>query len=70
MSEIEWLEVRLNKKGYEVIDCPVCGTEVELDDICEQCKWQNTGEYNIDGGPNEMTLEEARVAYKEGRPIY
>ncbi|MCC9396237.1 hypothetical protein LN384_28130, partial [Enterobacter hormaechei subsp. steigerwaltii] len=29
-------------------------------DICDVCQWQNTGETNIDGGPNEMTLAEAK----------
>lgn len=52
-----------------LIACPVCGTLVETDDICENCKWQNTGLNNVDGGPNKMTLEEARKAYAEGRPV-
>ena len=31
--------------------------------------WQNTGETNIDGGPNIMTLAEAKEAYAKGLPI-
>ncbi|NQP01284.1 hypothetical protein HO929_03505 [Streptococcus suis] len=54
--------------GEEYIHCPVCGRNVMLFDVCE-CNWENTGETNIDGGPNKMTLEEAKKAYAEGRPI-
>lgn len=49
------------------MDCPVCGMKVELDDICDHCGWQNTGRINIDGGPNDMTLEEAIRAYKTSK---
>jgi len=38
-------------------------------DICDVCQWQNTGETNIDGGPNKMTLAEAKEAYVKGIPI-
>lgn len=38
-------------------------------DICDSCSWENTGETNIDGSPNKMTLAEARKAYVEGLPI-
>lgn len=55
--------------GYEYINCPVCGTLTMVYDICERCGWQNTGESNIDGGPNHMTLKQAREAYKKGEPI-
>ena len=51
--------------GYIVL----CGYEVMDYDICDNCRWQNTGIINHDGGPNHMTLEEAKKAYKEGRPI-
>lgn len=51
------------------LNCPVCGNEVRDYDICDKCGWQNTGETNIDGGPNKMTLEEAKEAYKKGLPI-
>lgn len=45
--------------GEECIHCPVCGRLVQLFDVCE-CNWENTGETNIDGGPNKMTLAEAK----------
>jgi len=43
-------------------------------EICEICKWQNdeVAHDNPDepsGGPNEMSLNEARKAWREGRPI-
>lgn len=51
--------------GMEHIHCPVCGDLVAIYDICSKCRWQNTGETNIEGGPNHMTLAEARKQYKE-----
>ncbi|HEM5582647.1 hypothetical protein HO861_08515 [Streptococcus suis] len=54
---------------WEYVYCPVCGTLTAVYDICDTCKWQNTGETNIDGGPNKMTLAEAKIAFAEGRPI-
>ena len=55
--------------GSEFVHCPVCGTLTVVYDICDKCGWQNTGETNIDGGPNHMTLAEAKKAYAEGREI-
>lgn len=55
--------------GWEYIHCPVCQELVETYDICERCNWQNTGEINIDGGPNKMTLAEAKEAYAQGLKI-
>lgn len=56
----------------EMISCPVCGNPVEPFDICEKCGYQNSG-YDEQSseirGPNKMTLDEARKAYKEGKPI-
>lgn len=46
--------------GYVWLHCPVCGHEVMDFDICDVCGWQNTGINNVDGGPNHMTLEEAK----------
>ena len=55
--------------GYVWLHCPVCGHDVMDYDICDTCKCQNTGPINIDGGPNKMTLAEAKIAFAEGRPI-
>lgn len=52
--------------GWEYIHGPVCGDLVETYDICDNCHWQNTGKVNIDGGPNRMSLIEARAAYERG----
>lgn len=54
------------------IDCPVCGESTDKYDICDNCGWQNSGpnEKETDrSGPNKMSLNEARKAYKEGREI-
>lgn len=55
--------------GWEYIHCPVCGELVETYDICDKCHWQNTGETNIDGGPNKITLAEAKELYAKGLKI-
>lgn len=55
-----------------VIKCPVCGEEVELFDICDNCNYQNNGlNESLDEtlGANKMTLREAREAYKKGEKI-
>lgn len=56
---------------YEM-KCPVCGEDVELFDICDNCKYQNSGpSESLDGptGPNKMTLREAKEAYRKGEEI-
>ena len=55
--------------GEKYIHCPVCNRLVQLFDVCE-CNWENTGETNIDGGPNRLTLNEAQAAYAKGQKIY
>ena len=52
--------------GDEYVHCPVCGTITAVYDICDTCQWQAT---NIDGGPNIMTLTEAKEAHAKGSPI-
>ena len=54
--------------GEEFIHCPICGRDVMLFDVYV-CNWENTGETNIDGGPNHMTLAEAKIAYEQGKSI-
>lgn len=58
----------------EYIKCPCCGlTEVREHDICDVCLWQNDLNQLSDpayaGGANKMSLNEARAAYAEGRPV-
>ncbi|WP_338630692.1 CPCC family cysteine-rich protein [Clostridium baratii] len=50
--------------------CPICGHEVDVFDICDNCNYQNSGQKEkLDGplGPNKMTIREAREEYKEGK---
>ncbi|APM41386.1 CPCC family cysteine-rich protein [Clostridium kluyveri] len=52
--------------------CPVCGEEVDYFDICDNCGWQNSGSKEKESdlrGPNKMTLEEARIAYKNDKKV-
>lgn len=54
--------------------CPVCGrTHVAEYDICNICGWENdpvqASKPTLPGGANQMSLEEARKAYRAGRPI-
>ncbi|WP_436513826.1 CPCC family cysteine-rich protein [Clostridium thermobutyricum] len=52
--------------------CPVCGEEVDLFDICDNCNYQNSGPYEKETdvkGPNKMSLKEARENYKQGNDI-
>ena len=51
--------------------CPVCGTEVDMFDICDNCNWQNSGSKENDDlhGPNKMTLKEAKEAYQKGEKV-
>lgn len=54
------------------LNCPVCGTEVDCFDICDNCGYQNNGPKEKEGdslGPNKMTLKEAIEAYKKGEKI-
>lgn len=57
--------------------CPVCGTpdmfeEENSFDICSVCGWEDD-RYQIrhpdDNGANNMTLIEAREAYKRGEKV-
>ena len=49
--------------------CPIFGNIVEKYDVCEVCNWENTGFINIDGGPDEMTLEEAKKPHIMGKTV-
>lgn len=59
------------------IKCPVCGKYTFEEwgdfDTCDVCYWENDPVQYTDpdykGGANHMSLTEARMAYKEGRPI-
>lgn len=60
-----------------MIKCPVCGRyEFEMEDdydICNVCGWENE-KYQIthpdkEGGANRMSLNQAKKAWAEGKPI-
>lgn len=55
--------------------CVCCGkTDVVEFDICPICSWEDDGVQNDDpdfaGGANEMSLNEAKEAYRQGKPVY
>jgi len=43
-------------------------------EICPVCGWQDDDIQNddpqFDGGANDMSLEQAKAAYKQGKPIH
>ncbi|MDR2528688.1 MAG: hypothetical protein LBD04_06695 [Synergistaceae bacterium] len=57
--------------------CPVCERYVfptgNSHEICEVCRWQDCGICESDpdyrGGPNDMSLNQAREAYRKGIPL-
>lgn len=51
--------------------CPVCGkSQVGEYDICTVCGWENDPNQswnpNLSGGANEMSLKQAKEAYRSG----
>ena len=57
--------------------CPVCG-EYEFEgtnsyDICPYCNWEDNEfqeeEPDNNGGPNKMSLNQAREAFKKGEKV-
>lgn len=58
----------------ETNKCPVCQkSELGYFDICPFCEWQND-HYQLfhpdkSGGANQMSLNEARIAYEKGDPV-
>lgn len=58
--------------------CPVCGKymfeERDSMDFCEVCGWFDDVLYemnpNYRGGRSKLSLNEARKAYEEGRPLW
>lgn len=54
--------------------CACCGKgKVDSYEICDICGWQNDIVQNKDpdykGGANKMSLNEAKIAYAEGKEI-
>jgi len=63
----------------KLIKCPCCGSEEVpsgeegLYYICEKCGWENDpiqlDKPDYAGGANQMSLNEAKRAFKEGKPV-
>ncbi len=57
--------------------CPVCGSEVIEEEgnfeVCPVCNWEDDNlqrdEPDYTGGANEMSLNQAKEAYRKGLPI-
>jgi anaerobic ribonucleoside-triphosphate reductase len=64
-------------EAFRMSKCPCCGIgDVDFThdyDVCETCGWENDSLQNkypdYEGGANEMSLNQARKAYAEGREI-
>ena len=71
-----WWKKRKTEEDPVVRPCPVCGRHTFSDvfEKCPVCGWEN--EYVQEKNPtwrngaNEMSLEEARKAYAEGKDIF
>lgn len=56
------------------IKCPCCGkTYVGDYDICSVCNWENdpiqSENPNLQGGANQMSLQEAKAAFSAGQAV-
>ena len=57
--------------------CACCGeytlTAGSVYEICPVCGWEDddiqNGDPDFDGGANDMSLNQAKEAYKQGKPI-
>lgn len=54
--------------------CPVCGkSTLEAFEVCQVCDWQNDRVQmmhpDMEGGANNMSLNQAKEAWKNGEPI-
>ena len=67
-----------DEEGYtedSKVTCPVCGKYEFFDegdyDVCPVCFWENDpiqyDDPDYEGGANEMSLNQARKSYKEGK---
>jgi len=59
----------------EINKCPVCGkADLEYMEICPVCEWQNdlAQRDNPDWGgcANNMSLNQARIAYQNGKKVF
>ena len=64
----------MNMHEPNKILCPVCGkSQVEEYAICDVCNWENDPVQfehpDLSGGANNMSLNQARAAYKAGKSV-
>jgi uncharacterized Zn finger protein (UPF0148 family) len=60
-----------------MLKCPVCGqyefADEDDNDICPVCHWENdslqTEDPDFEGGANDMSLNQAKKAYSEGKSL-
>ena len=65
------------EKAQQYEKCKCCGKNTlsvdSLFDICENCGWQDDAVQNDNpdykGGANQMSLNEAKEAYKKGEKV-
>lgn len=68
--------LKINKEfAYGRQVCACCNRmEVDFYDICKICGWQNdllqNKKTDYEGGANQMSLNEAKKAFAEGREIF
>lgn len=67
----------LKMDEYEKNLCACCGqSKVGLYEFCKVCGWQNDDlqnqypDYGDGFGPNKMRLNEAKIAFCEGKEVY
>lgn len=66
------------ERNEEMRFCMCCGNSLRFpyscNEICEVCGWEDDELQNddpqFDGGANDMSLEQAREAYRQGRPVH
>lgn len=61
-------------KSTEINKCPVCGqAELREFDICDVCGWENDliqyEQPDYEGGANRMSINQAKAAFSQGKPI-
>lgn len=64
----------LKSKETDKNVCPICGqSQLAEFDICDVCEWENDliqfDNPDFSGGANQMSVNEARKAWAEGRKI-
>ncbi|MDD6683258.1 MAG: CPCC family cysteine-rich protein [Clostridiales bacterium] len=74
IAEILWPKDITRMNTPETNKCPVFGkTELQDFEICSVCDWENEHHQmdhpDFGGGANNMSLNEAREAYKNGNKI-